>query len=118
MEIYHFSPILGWNSTTRRFTKEEIVQFAILHLDRIFHRYWDLMIIGDDVEKIMIPRSSFAKVEDWRDMLRKGALPETILALVDQHIAFTNASKPHWDKEIAIIVAQNFRNNLSKLIPS
>lgn len=118
MEIYHFQPLFGWNSETRRFTKEEIIQFAILHLDRIIHRYWDLMIIGDDVEKIMISRDSFSNIENWRDMLRKGVLPEHLLTQIDEHLISLNALKPHWDKEIAIIVAQNFRNNLVKLIPS
>lgn len=118
MEIYHFEPLLGWNSETRRFTKEEIIQIAILHLDRIIHRHWDLMIIGDDVEKIMISRDSFIYIDTWRDMLRKGVLPEHLLAQIDDHISILNALKPHWDKEIAIIVAQNFRNKLLKLIPS
>jgi len=117
MEIYHFEPLLGWNSETRRFTKEEIIQIAILHLDRIIHRHWDLMIIGNDVEKIMISRDALAKIDIWRDMLRKGVLPEHLLTQLDDHLVSLKALKPHWDKEIAIIIAQSFRNNLRKLIP-
>jgi len=118
IEIYHFEPLLGWNGPDRRFTKEEIIHIAILHLDRITHRHWDLMVIGNDIEQINISRACLSSIEIWRDMLRQGVAPEHLIVQIDAHISALHALKPNWEKEIAIIVAQNFRNSLSKFIPA
>ena len=118
-EVYHYSPILGWNSENRRFSIEEIAKFAVLHLDRIKLRRWDMMVISDNGDKINISRSVLDTVQTWRDMLRQGMHSEQLLTVLDNHIEALHSLKPpvkHWETEMAIIVSNNFRNDLVRRI--